>query len=99
MSAVPLSPRIDPVAIDAFQKDGAVILRGVFDDWISSLRQGMEQVMAEPSPLERTSQPPGSVRFFQDLCNWQRIPAFREFVMHSPAAGLAAALMESRQAR
>jgi len=99
MSAVPRSPSIDPVAIDAFQTDGAVILRGVFSDWISSLRQGVDQVMADPSPLERTYQPPDSVRFFQDLCNWQRIPAFREFVMHSPAAGIAAALMRSRQAR
>jgi ectoine hydroxylase-related dioxygenase (phytanoyl-CoA dioxygenase family) len=99
MSAVPLAPCIDRDTIDAFKRDGAAILRGVFADWIPSLREGMDQVIAAPSRLERTYQPPGSVRFFQDLCNWQRIPAFREFVMQSPAAGLAAALMQSRQAR
>jgi ectoine hydroxylase-related dioxygenase (phytanoyl-CoA dioxygenase family) len=74
-------------------------LRGAFADWIPSLREGVDQVIAAPSPLQRSYQPTGSVRFFQDLCNWQRIPAFREFVMHSPAATLAAALMQSRQAR
>lgn len=62
MSAVPLSPRIDRFAVDAFQQDGAVLLRGVFDDWISSLRQGVDEVMADPSPLERTYQPPASRR-------------------------------------
>jgi ectoine hydroxylase-related dioxygenase (phytanoyl-CoA dioxygenase family) len=99
MSAVSPSSPIVSATIDAFERDGAVILRGVFAEWIASLREGVDQVMAAPSPLERTYQPTGSVRFFQDLCNWQRIPAFREFVLRSPAASLAATLMQSRQAR
>jgi ectoine hydroxylase-related dioxygenase (phytanoyl-CoA dioxygenase family) len=55
--------------------------------------------MAAPSALERSYQPPGSVKFFQDLCNWRRIAPFRDFVEHSAAGELAAALMQSRQAR
>jgi ectoine hydroxylase-related dioxygenase (phytanoyl-CoA dioxygenase family) len=56
--------------------------------------------MADPSPLERSYQPAdGSAPFFQDLCNWQRIEPFREFVYHSPAAAAAATLMRSRGGR
>ena len=56
--------------------------------------------MADPSPFERTYRPQdGSAPFFQDYCNWQRIPEFRAFVHESPAAALAARLMCSRTAR
>ena len=82
-----------------FQRDGVVALRGIFSEWVEPLRAGLEEVMAAPSPLERSYQPDGSARFFQDLCNWQRIPAFEDFVRHSPAAGVAADLMGSRTAR
>jgi len=89
----------DAATIDAYHADGAVVLRGAFAGWIDTLRHGVAELMAAPSPLERSYQPAGSARFFQDLCNWQRIAAFREFVPHSPAAAIAAALMRSRQAR
>lgn len=83
-----------------FQRDGVVVLRQVFGAWIEPLRAGVETLMADPSPLERTVRPKdGSAPFFQDLCNWQRIPQFRDFVMESPAAALAARLMRSRTAR
>jgi ectoine hydroxylase-related dioxygenase (phytanoyl-CoA dioxygenase family) len=90
---------IDAKTVDAYRTDGAVVLRGVFTDWIEPLRQGMAELMDHPSPLERSYQPEGSARFFQDLCNWQRIGAFRDFVEHSPAAAIAGALMASRQVR
>ena len=90
---------MDDAMVDAFAADGAVVLRGVFAEWVETLRQGVTEVMAHPSPLERSYQPPGSARFFQDLCNWQRIAPFRDFVHHSPAAALAAALMRSREVR
>lgn len=89
-----------PEDVAAYQKDGVIVLRGVFRDWVEPLRAGVARLMADPSPLERTVQPAdGSAPFFQDLCNWQRIPEFRDFVLHSPAAALAAQLMRSRQAR
>lgn len=86
--------------VDRFQADGAVLLRGVFRDWVEPLRAGVEKVMADPSPLERTYRPQdGSAPFFQDFCNWQRIPEFRAFVYESPAAEVAARLMRSKSAR
>jgi ectoine hydroxylase-related dioxygenase (phytanoyl-CoA dioxygenase family) len=86
--------------IEAFARDGAVILRGAFADWVEPLRAGIEALMAKPSPLERSYQPAGDqAKFFQDLCNWQRFDEFRDFVEASPAAAIAAQLMRSRVAR
>ena len=83
-----------------FRNDGVVVLRGVFRDWVEPLSRGVAEVMAHPSPLERSYQPKdGSAPFFQDLCNWQRIPEFRAFVHESPAAETAARLMGSPTSR
>ncbi|MFJ9989245.1 phytanoyl-CoA dioxygenase family protein [Pseudomonas putida] len=84
--------------IEDFQRDGAVVLRGVFKDWIERLREGFEQNLAEPSAFAIENVGAGeSGRFFEDYCNWQRIPAFTDFVRNSPAAGLAGELMGARQ--
>ena len=90
---------VDEATIEAFARDGAAVLRAPFAGWVERLRLGVDEVMAAPSALERSYQPPGSVKFFQDLCNWRRIAPFRDFVEHSAAGELAAALMQSRQAR
>ena len=86
--------------IAEFQQHGVTVLRGAFHDWIGPLAEGIAEVMRAPSPLERSYQPAdGSAPFFQDFCNWQRIAAFRAFVFESPAAELAAGLMQSPLAR
>ena len=74
-------PVTDDIVAD-FQKNGVVVLRQAFGEWVEPLRAGVDALMADPSPLERTVRPAdGSAPFFQDLCNWQRIAPFREFVM------------------
>lgn len=86
--------------IDVYRADGVTLLRGVFADWVEPLRAGVERNMKEPGPFERTYRPTdGSSPFFQDYCNWQRIAEFRDFVTNSPAAAIAAKLMQSRTAR
>ena len=86
--------------VEDYQADGVIVLRGLFADWIESLKGGVASNMAEPSWRERTYRPEdGSAPFFQDLCNWQRIPEYRAFVMESPAAEVAATLMRSKTAR
>jgi len=88
---------INSESIEQFSQDGAVLLSGVFKDWVDPLRQGIESLMNSPSPLERSYQPEdGTAKFFQDLCNWQRIDEFRQFVFESPAATIAASLMGSK---
>ena len=91
---------ISDSTVTDFQTEGVVVLHGVFRDWVEPLSQGVAQVMAHPSSLERSYQPKdGSAPFFQDLCNWQRVPEFRAFVFESPAAEVAARLMGSPTSR
>ncbi|RMV52654.1 Phytanoyl-CoA dioxygenase [Pseudomonas syringae pv. papulans] len=87
--------------IEAFQRDGAICLRGVFRDWIGTIADGIERNLAEPGAyasryVEKDDKPGG---FFDDYCNWQRIPEFRAMVEDSPAASVAAAVMRSRSAQ
>lgn len=91
---------VNEADVAQFQEDGAIVLRGAFTEWIERLRKGVDANLADPSAYERTVKPAdGSAQFFQDYCNWQRIPEFRAFVMDSPAAAIAAQLMRSRTAR
>lgn len=86
--------------IETYQRDGAILIKGAFAPWVEQLRAGIDAVMADPSPYERSYTPKdGSARFFQDLCNWQRVPALHDFVLHGPGAEIAAQLMRSPVAR
>jgi ectoine hydroxylase-related dioxygenase (phytanoyl-CoA dioxygenase family) len=91
---------LDLALIDAFRRDGAACIRGAFTDWIEIMAAGVERNMREPGPMASESVRPGEPgRFFDDYCNWQRIPEFEEVVHASPAASLAAAAMGSRRAQ
>ena len=43
--------------IEEFQRDGVVVLRGVFRGWIGALAAGVTEVMKHPSALERLTGP------------------------------------------
>ncbi len=81
--------------IEAYRRDGAVALRGVFaPHWIAALARGLDRNMAEPGPYAKRYTPEGKPGlFFGDYCNWPRIAEYRDFLANSPAAGLAARLM------
>jgi ectoine hydroxylase-related dioxygenase (phytanoyl-CoA dioxygenase family) len=86
--------------VDLFAEGGAILVKGLFKDWVDRLRQGTEKLMASPSPLERSYHPKDDAApFFQDLCNWQRIDEFKHFVFDSLAGEVAARLMQSKTAR
>ena len=93
------SSLIDEGMIAAFERDGAVPIRGCFVPWVDSLRRGIEYNIAHPGPDVRDYRDEGGGRFFGDYCNWSRIPEYREFLFESPAADIARALMRSRTAR
>lgn len=91
---------VSDAEVERFAADGAIMIKGLFEDWVEPLRHGVEALMADPSPLERSYHPAGDAApFFQDLCNWQRFEDFRGFVLTSPAAEAAARLMRSRTAQ
>ena len=73
--------------IDDYQKLGVIVIKGIFKDWIETLKIGFDRVLAEPSIHGRenvTTEHSG--RFFEDYCNWQRITEFKECIFKSPAA-------------
>lgn len=89
-------PLITDADIDTFQRDGVVLVRGLLADYVDLLRAGVEANMAAPGPYASENEKPGETgRFFDDYCNWERIPQFAEVVRHSPAAEVAAELMRS----
>ena len=87
-------------ALDAFRRDGAACLKGAFADWVDTIAAGIGRNMREPGPMASEVVPPGQPgRFFDDYCNWQRIPEFDRVVRESPAAELAAYFMGSETAQ
>lgn len=92
--------QIEEPTVAEFSRDGVVYMPGVFAQWVETLSGGIEKLMADPSPRERSYTPSdGTARFFQDLVNWQRIDEFQDFVENSPAAKIAAKLMGSSTGR
>jgi ectoine hydroxylase-related dioxygenase (phytanoyl-CoA dioxygenase family) len=85
--------------IAVYRREGAVVLRGIFADWIERLADGVAHNMREPGPYASENARPqdGGGRFFDDYCNWQRIPEFTDFMRQSPAGAIAGALMGSRK--
>ncbi|WP_374312135.1 phytanoyl-CoA dioxygenase family protein [Dongia sp.] len=93
--------QITAADIATYAADGAIVLRGAFADWVEPLRAGVARNMAEPGPYGAENVRPGEGggRFFDDYCNWQRIPEFAAFVTTSPAAEIAGRLMGSRSSQ
>ncbi len=82
--------------VEAFQRDGVVLIKGLFKDHVETLRAGIEHNMAEPGPYAAENLKEGEGgRFFDDYCNWQRIDEFQRVIESSPAAEVAADLMGS----
>ena len=56
---------VDPKVVDAFKKNGATILRGVFSDfWIEELRVGLDFNMFAPGPYNKNYTKEGQQGFF-----------------------------------
>jgi ectoine hydroxylase-related dioxygenase (phytanoyl-CoA dioxygenase family) len=87
--------------VAAYQRDGAVVLRAVFDEAeLALLSAGIEANLASLGPraiVASKSDDPG--RFVEDFCRWTEIPEYRRFLQESPLAAIAGRLMESRVAR
>lgn len=87
--------------IEAFRRDGAVCVRGAFSSGdLAQVEQAIEQNLA--SPGERAliaSRPDDPGRFFEDFCNWQRLPQIEAIVRTSPASAIAGELMGAQRVR
>src|SRR4051794_36450275 len=87
--------------VDAFARDGVVILRGVLgDEEIGTLARGVERNLAELSPLGMNATEPGKPgAFVEDFRNWQRIREYEDVIRGSVLGRVAGALMGSRVVR
>lgn len=93
-------PLLTQAHIDQFQEDGVVLIRGLFKDHVDQLRAGVERNMTEPGPYAAENLKDGEEgRFFDDYCNWTRIPEFEQTIRQSPAAEVAADIMKSDTAQ
>ena len=82
--------------ISAYQRDGVVLIKGLWADWVDTLRAGIDRNMADPSEYAAENLKPGEGgRFFDDYCNWTRIPEFEQVIRQSEAAEVSAKLMGS----
>tara|TARA_Y100001960_G_C14772695_1_gene881113 strand:+ start:100 stop:927 length:828 start_codon:yes stop_codon:yes gene_type:complete len=87
--------------IEAFNKEGVVVLRDIFTPWVDGIREAIEENKCRPSWRERTYRPEegAGCEFFQDYCVWADFPGYRALVVDSPMAEIAAQLMRSATAR
>lgn len=90
-------PLITQDHIDTFQRDGVVMVKGLFADHVETLQAGIARNMAEPGLYAAENLKEGEVgRFFDDYCNWNRIPEFQQVIEQSAAAEVGADLMQSK---
>ncbi len=92
----------DEAVVKQFEEQGAVLLPGVFADWVDQLRSGLQRNMDNPQnyafPCE--SVPEGAPgRFFDSYCNWLLIPEYLSHIKNSCAASMAGQLMRSSRAQ
>jgi len=84
-------PLISDAHVDTFARDGVVRVRGLFADHVATLPAGVDRNLTSPGRYAAEyllAHEAG--RFFDDYCNWSRIPEFEEVVHNSPAATVAA---------
>ena len=92
--------QISDEQIADFDRDGAVLLPGLFADWTDKIAAAIAENMTNPGPYAAENLKAGdSGRFFDDYCNWQRIPELADIMRHSPAPKAAATLMQSAGAQ
>jgi ectoine hydroxylase-related dioxygenase (phytanoyl-CoA dioxygenase family) len=91
----------DANTIQAFQTDGAVVLRGLLTPAeVALLREGIDANLAQPSPRAKVASRPEDPGFFiEDFCNWAEVEPYRRVIFDSALAPVAGRLMQSRSAR
>jgi len=84
--------------IKSFQEDGVVLVKGLFKDFVNLIRDGIDYNIKNPGPYGAENLHVGeSGRFFDDYCNWSRIPQFKDVIFQSRVGEVAAALMSSKK--
>ncbi len=105
MSRSPLAERacavVTPEVVAAYQRDGAVVLRGILNaEEVATLQRGIDANLAQPSPRAIVASRPDDPGFFiEDFCNWQDNAGYRSTAFETPLAHAARLLMKSSTVR
>jgi ectoine hydroxylase-related dioxygenase (phytanoyl-CoA dioxygenase family) len=93
--------RVSPAQVEAFQSDGAVVLRGLLTSAeVELLRSGIDANLAAPSPRAKVASARDDPGWFvEDFCCWHENDSYRRFIFESALGAVGAALMRSRSAR
>lgn len=84
--------------VSAFQMDGVVVVRGLFKNFVELIRDGIDFNMKHPGPYAAENLKVGEGgRFFDDYCNWKRIPQFEKVIWESQVGKVASVLMSSKK--
>jgi len=92
---------VTPEIVAAFQRDGAVCLRGILQpDEVAVLARGIDANLAAPSPRAIVASRPDDPGFFiEDFCNWQENADYRATALDTALPEAAGLLMQSRTVR
>ena len=94
-----MSKIITKAEVDLFKKDGAVLIKGKFDNaWIEKLKKGIKKGKESPSPRlvnhTKDQKLPG---YYEDFWTWDLHEEFKDFVFNSPTPKIAAELLEAKK--
>jgi Phytanoyl-CoA dioxygenase (PhyH) len=92
---------LDPETLQSFQRDGAVLLRGVLTNMqVMQLEMGIEENLANLSPLGIiASEPDDPGRFVEDFCTWQNNFHYEHILKETALPYIARELMQSNSVR
>ncbi|HWZ62966.1 MAG TPA: phytanoyl-CoA dioxygenase family protein [Steroidobacteraceae bacterium] len=92
---------VSPADIEAFQADGAIVLRQLLSPAeVELLRSGIEQNLARPSPRAKIASSRDDPGFFvEDFCCWQENDSYRRVIFGSALGAAGGRLMRSSSAR
>jgi ectoine hydroxylase-related dioxygenase (phytanoyl-CoA dioxygenase family) len=94
-------PAVADEHVEAFRRDGAVLLRGLLTgDEVATLERGVERNLADLGPLGMNATKPGEPgAFVEDFRNWQRIAEYEQVIRSSALGEAAGRLMGAREVR
>ena len=87
--------------VEAFRRDGVVMLRAMFEPaWIELLAAGLSRHLGDPTERARVWDRDSAGRtMLWDSMAWHSVPEYQRFVYESPAAEIAGRMMAAAQAR
>jgi ectoine hydroxylase-related dioxygenase (phytanoyl-CoA dioxygenase family) len=98
---VPTTQHADAATIEAFRRNGVVMLRGVVGPaWLELLAEGVEYNRTHPSPWSHWyTDSDQAVGFWSDYVTWPEVEAYRRIAFESGLAPIAGELMRSETVR